>query len=169
MILVQSPGDAEHDGMPLAAMGTGLVDFVSPVVEMPQKLIELWANASRMELPALGPDEPHTVLTFETDNSADAETALQRILGILRIKTGHDFRQYKRATVLRRIERRMQVRAMRSLPDYLALLEGDTGEHKLLLNDLLIGVTNFFPRPRSVRHARVRYPAGAVPRPRAGR
>lgn len=144
VILVQSPGDAEHDGMPLAAMGTGLVDFVLPVVEMPQKLIELWANARRMELPALGSDEPNTVLTFETDNSADAETALQRILGILRIKTGHDFRQYKRATVLRRIERRMQVRAMRSLPDYLALLEGDTGEHKLLLNDLLIGVTNFF-------------------------
>lgn len=38
----------------------------------------------------------------------------------------------------------MQVRAMHSLPDYVRLLEADAGEHKLLLNDLLIGVTNFF-------------------------
>ncbi|WP_440962484.1 CheR family methyltransferase [Massilia sp. GER05] len=144
VILVQHPGDAEHDGMPLAAIGTGLVDFVLPVVEMPQKLVDLWKNASAIELPPAGPaDLPASAVT-ELDESADAEQALQRVLGLLRAQTGHDFRQYKRATVLRRIERRMQVRAVHSLPDYLRLLEADVGEHKLLLNDLLIGVTNFF-------------------------
>ena len=144
VIVVQHPGDAEHDGMPLAAIGTGLVDFVLPVVEMPQKLVDLWDNARTMELPPAGPgDEPASAVT-ELDDSEDAEHALQRVLGLLRAQTGHDFRQYKRATVLRRIERRMQVRSMHSLPDYVRLLEADAGEHKLLLNDLLIGVTNFF-------------------------
>ena len=144
VIIVQHPGDAEHDGMPLAAIGTGLVDFVLPVVEMPQRLVDLWKNASAIELPPAGPgDRPASTVT-EMDESVDAEHALQRVLGLLRAQTGHDFRHYKRATVLRRIERRMQVRAVHSLPDYLRLLEADAGEHKLLLNDLLIGVTNFF-------------------------
>ena len=144
VIVVQHPGDAEHDGMPLSAIGTGLVDFVLPVIEMPQKLIDLWKNASMMELPPAGPDGAPASAVTELDESADAEQALQRVLGLLRAQTGHDFRQYKRATVLRRIERRMQVRAVHSLPEYVALLEADAGEHKLLLNDLLIGVTNFF-------------------------
>jgi two-component system CheB/CheR fusion protein len=143
VVLVQSPGDAEHDGMPLAAIGTGLVDFILPVAEMPQKLVDLWANASRIELPALQPGGA-SLPSIEVDERASAEDALQHILGLLRVRTGHDFRQYKRATVLRRLERRMQVRAMPSLPEYRRLLEADTDEHKLLLNDLLIGVTNFF-------------------------
>lgn len=143
VILVQSPGDAEHDGMPLAAISTGLVDFILPVTEMPQKLIDLWSNAAVIELPPIRAEESASAVV-EIDDSASAETALQRILGLLRIQTGHDFRQYKRATVLRRLERRMQVRAMQSLPEYLRLMEADAGEHKALLNDLLIGVTNFF-------------------------
>jgi two-component system CheB/CheR fusion protein len=109
---------------------------------MPQKLIDLWGNASSIELPPAD-DETGPQLVM-IDDSAVAEQSLQRILGLLRVQTGHDFRQYKRATILRRLERRMQVRATQSLPDYLRLLEADTSEHKLLLNDLLIGVTNFF-------------------------
>jgi two-component system CheB/CheR fusion protein len=144
VILVQSPSDAEHDGMPLSAISTGLVDFIMPVVEMPQKLVDLWANASIIELPTLGAGQAQVGLEIAPDEIGDAEQALQRILGLLRIQTGHDFRQYKRATVLRRIERRMQVRAMQALPDYRRLLETDPDEPKALLNDLLIGVTNFF-------------------------
>ena len=142
VILAQSPADAEHDGMPLAAIGTGQVDFILPVAEMPQKLIDLWDNASAIELPPA--DDGTGPQLVVIDDSAVAEQSLQRILGLLRVQTGHDFRQYKRATILRRLERRMQVRATQSLPDYLRLLEADTSEHKLLLNDLLIGVTNFF-------------------------
>jgi two-component system CheB/CheR fusion protein len=141
VIVVQSPSDAEHDGMPLAAIGTGLVDFILPVSEMPQKLVDLWINASAIELP---PSDDGAGPLTGIDDSLDAEQALQRILSLLRLQTGHDFRQYKRATILRRLERRMQVRATPSLPEYLRLLEADAGEPRLLLNDLLIGVTNFF-------------------------
>ena len=41
-----------------------------------------------------------------------------RCCQILRARTGHDFAHYKRATVLRRIERRMQVNQLRDLPAY---------------------------------------------------
>jgi two-component system, chemotaxis family, CheB/CheR fusion protein len=142
VIVVQSPSDAEHDGMPLAAIGTGLVDFILPVAEMPQKLVDLWSNACAIELPPSDDGEGPQITGV--DASVDAEQALQRILALLRLHTGHDFRQYKRATILRRLERRMQVRATPSLPEYLRLLEADAGEPRLLLNDLLIGVTNFF-------------------------
>ncbi len=42
---VQLPSDAEHEGMPMAALRSGVVDFQLPVVDIPQKLIALWDNA----------------------------------------------------------------------------------------------------------------------------
>ena len=141
--LVQAAADAEHDGMPTAALATGAVDFVLPVVEIPQKLTELWSNASRIELPPIDEDGEE-LGTKSPASPAEAEAALGRIIAVLCTHTGHDFKHYKRATVLRRIERRMQVRSVATLPDYLAILEGDAQENTALLADMLIGVTNFF-------------------------
>jgi two-component system CheB/CheR fusion protein len=73
-----------------------------------------------------------------------AERALQEILKALRAHTGHDFRHYKRATVLRRIERRLQVNAVPDLPSYRLFLERHPEENRALLRDMLIGVTQFF-------------------------
>jgi len=143
--LAQAPADAEHEGMPAAAIRTGAVDFVLPVGEIPQKLIELWANAKSIQLPVRQGEDLGQVDKPPTEaEAADAETALQDIIGMLLSHTGHDFRHYKRATMLRRIERRMQVRQMHNLPAYRDLLESDAAEHKALLDDMLIGVTNFF-------------------------
>ena len=142
--MVQTALDAEHDGMPLAALRTGAVDFVLPVIEMPQKLIELWNNARGIQLPAPGDDETPVAHVVDGDDAASAEDALQDIVARLLSHTGHDFRNYKRATVLRRIERRLQVRGVQSLPQYRDLLETDPAENKMLLDDMLIGVTNFF-------------------------
>jgi two-component system CheB/CheR fusion protein len=142
--MAQAPADAEHDGMPAAAIRTGVVDFVLPVVEMPQKLIDLWENARNIVLPP--PGDMETPIERETSaaDAAAVDAALPDIIGMLLSHTGHDFRHYKRATVLRRIERRMQVRQVHSLPEYRSLLESDAAEHKALLGDMLIGVTNFF-------------------------
>jgi len=142
--LVQAPSDAEYEGMPSAAIHTNAVDFVLPVADMPQKLIELWQNARMIELPAPGEDELPIAHLPGAAEAATAEDALQEIIAQLAKDTGHDFRHYKRATVLRRIERRLQVRAVHSLPLYCALLENDPDEIKALLDDMLIGVTNFF-------------------------
>jgi two-component system CheB/CheR fusion protein len=142
--IAQSLDDAEHDGMPEAAIRTGVVDFVLPVAEMPQKLVELWSNARVIQLPPAGDGERVTGHLVDGTAANDAENALQNIVGGLLAYTGHDFRQYKRATILRRIERRMQVRSVNTLPDYAALLQDDANEHPALLSDMLIGVTNFF-------------------------
>jgi len=143
LTLVQSPGDAEHDGMPAAAIRTGAVDFIMPVVEMPQKLVDLWDNAKRIRLPMSDDGEVVTELA-SPDDDPGSEDALHAIISSLLNRTGHDFRHYKRATVLRRIERRMQVRQMQNLAQYRDLLEADVAENTLLLDDMLIGVTNFF-------------------------
>ena len=144
LTLVQAPDDAEYEGMPLAAIRTNAVDFVLPVIDIPQKLIELWDNARIIELPLPGDGEAPIALLPGPVEAAVAEEALQQIIGQLLTHTGHDFRHYKRATVLRRIERRLQVRAVRTLPEYSEVLQADPGEFKALLDDMLIGVTNFF-------------------------
>ncbi|WP_084677046.1 CheR family methyltransferase [Massilia niastensis] len=144
LTLVQSPEDAEHDGMPQAAIRTGMVDFVLPVADLPQKLVDLWDNARIIELPPTGEGEDPGAHLPDPSAVDLAEDALQRIIALLLSRTGRDFRQYKRATVLRRIERRLQVRGVHTLPDYCALLESDPREHAALLDDMLIGVTNFF-------------------------
>ncbi len=63
---------------------------------------------------------------------------------ILRTRTGHDFRHYKRATVLRRIERRLQVNGITDLQAYRDHLHLHMDETQALLQDMLISVTNFF-------------------------
>lgn len=142
--IAQSPADAEFDGMPQAAIDTQMVDLVLPVAEIPQKLLELWRNSQVIRLPtANDPQLPTQPTTLEREAAA-AEQSLHDILAQLRADTGHDFKHYKRATVLRRIERRMQVTAQSDLPSYYAYLQNHPEETKALLGDLLIGVTNFF-------------------------
>jgi two-component system CheB/CheR fusion protein len=142
--LAQLPADAEFDGMPQAAIDTGMVDFILPVVEMPQKLLELWHNSRHIQLPNGGDPTLRTIAPSNDRAAALAEQLLHDILTRLRAGTGHDFRHYKRATVLRRIERRMQVTAQADLSGYYEYLTNNPEETKALLDDMLIGVTNFF-------------------------
>ncbi len=142
--LAQHPEDAEFDGMPKAAINSQKVDFVLPVVDMPQKILDLWHYAQRIQLPNAPEIQPGPVLKTDERAAEKAEQALLDILVKLRAGTGHDFRHYKRATVLRRIERRMQVTTQPDLPAYYRYLCEHGNETKALLDDMLIGVTNFF-------------------------
>ncbi|HLL18672.1 MAG TPA: CheR family methyltransferase, partial [Rubrivivax sp.] len=72
------------------------------------------------------------------------EEALRDVMNMLRGRTQHDFRPYKRATVLRRLERRMQVTSTTSLENYRDFLRDQPQETPHLLQDMLISVTNFF-------------------------
>ncbi|HJU27427.1 MAG TPA: CheR family methyltransferase, partial [Rhodanobacteraceae bacterium] len=140
---VQAPQDAEYDDMPRNAIATGQVDFVLPVTEIPNKLIEWWNNARAIQLPQ-PPEADAPILDTPPDSRAVAERAFRDILELLAARSGHDFRHYKRATVLRRIERRMQVSMVRDLPAYREFLKTHPEETAALLDDMLIGVTNFF-------------------------
>lgn len=137
LAFAQDPDESEHDSMPRHAIGSGLVDFVLPVARMPEKLISIWRNASHIKLPPVA--EP----SVATEGDAE-EAALRDIFILLRSHTGHDFTHYKRATVLRRIERRLQVNQLRDITTYRDFMREHPAESGSLLKDLLISVTNFF-------------------------
>lgn len=144
LTLVQSPDDAEYDSMPRSALERGTVDLVLPVVEMPQKLLELSRNARVLQLPQAGEMDRSIHIDSAEAQEQESEFALRDILNILRQRTGHDFRHYKRATVLRRIERRLQVCGLPHVLAYKHYLEQNDDEASALLQDMLISVTNFF-------------------------
>ncbi len=152
--MAQDPQEAEYDSMPLTAISTGMVDWVLPVGEMPAKLLEFVRNERSMRLP---PEEPEAAgddiktaeapggetTAVETRDPKD-ESAFREVLTHLRAQTGHDFTHYKRATVLRRLARRLQVNSIDDVPGYLSFLRTHPAEARALLHDLLIGVTHFF-------------------------
>jgi two-component system CheB/CheR fusion protein len=131
LVLVQDPSEAEFSEMPRNSIATGLADFVVPVAEMPRKIM---TYRDKIREAPLRVDE----------ESGTDEQAIVDIFTYLRMRTGHDFTNYKRATVLRRIERRMAVREVAGLPEYARLMRGQPAEAEALLRDLLISVTNFF-------------------------
>lgn len=74
----------------------------------------------------------------------ETSASVAHITTVLRNKTGHDFHGYKPATLLRRVQRRMQVVQVDSFEDYINILQASADEPRHLFNDLLIGVTRFF-------------------------
>jgi two-component system, chemotaxis family, CheB/CheR fusion protein len=126
---------AEFDGMMHSAVATGLVDVVLPAEEVPRKLEEYFQ--------ALGDGEA----ADPEQGRRDVLGQLEQICALLRGRTGHDFSNYKDSTVVRRIQRRMQVLQIRSAGDYADRLRAEPRELDLLFQDLLIGVTSFFRDP----------------------
>jgi two-component system CheB/CheR fusion protein len=137
LTIAQDPGEAECDSMPRNAIATGMVDWVLPVAQMAERLVDYYRREQRVRLP---PEE----LPAAPAQGPQNEAMLRDVLSFLRTRTGRDFSYYKRATILRRIGRRMQVNGIDDLGDYLACLRTRPGEAGALLQDLLISVTNFF-------------------------
>jgi two-component system, chemotaxis family, CheB/CheR fusion protein len=154
LTIAQDPNEAEFDSMPASAISTGMVDWVLPVAQMPAKLLEFVRNERRMKLPPEIPeaDEPDAKVedapggetVSDETREPEHEEAISKILADVRAQTGHDFSHYKRATVLRRIARRLQVNSIETLPEYLEFIRTHPAEGRALLQDLLIGVTHFF-------------------------
>jgi two-component system CheB/CheR fusion protein len=140
VIIAQAPTDAEYDSMPRNAIGTGVVDFVLPVANIPERLLQLWQNMQQIRLPVVvDADGP-----VAAASASPSDSPLREILSSLRHRTGHDFTQYKRGTVLRRIERRLQVNQITNLGQYAGFLRDHPAETRALFKDMLISVTNFF-------------------------
>jgi two-component system CheB/CheR fusion protein len=131
LILVQHPEDAEFDSMPRATLSTGLADVVLPAAQLAGKLADYVRHQPKL---------PHDIGQL---TQPEMET-LQRILAQVHARTGHDFNQYKRSTILRRVERRMQLNGFTTLEAYLNYLRQSANEAQAMFNDILIGVTNFF-------------------------
>jgi len=141
LTIAQDPDEAEHSSMPRSAIATGLVDWILPVADMPARLVTYTGVLKRIKLPPEDGVLPAPSLPAPDDS---LEATLREILAYLRAHGGHDFSYYKRATILRRLVRRMSVAGIDELPGYLAFLRTHPVEAGALLKDLLISVTNFF-------------------------
>lgn len=136
--LVLAQAGAEYDGMMRSAVSTGLVDFILPAEEVPQKLADYFGRViSERSRAVWQRSEP------------DASEQLRQITALLRTQTGHDFASYKENTIIRRIQRRMHVLQLDNMTDFVERLRRDSREVTLLFQDLLIGVTHFFRDPEA--------------------
>lgn len=128
VIMVQEPSEATFPSMPQNAIATGAADFVAPIARLVGYLTEVARSKD-------------AVRSLDVARSAND---LRRIIALLRSRVGHDFSAYKRATVMRRVLRRMQVCRINSLSDYADYLATTPDEAQNLFSDLLISVTTFF-------------------------
>ncbi|MGD8593489.1 MAG: chemotaxis protein CheB, partial [Gammaproteobacteria bacterium] len=137
MAIVQDENTAEYGGMPRSAIATGLADFILAPEKIPVQLItytKYLRSNKKLAISAPG-QSPLT----EKEN-----TALRKILIVLRTEANYDFSQYKTSTVYRRIERRMNLHHIDNIENYVRYLQESKREVDALFNELLIGVTNFF-------------------------
>ncbi len=133
LTIAQHPATAAHPEMPRHAIEAGLVNCVLAIRDMPAALLEY-----ARRLPA---EEDRANLVEEI------AARLPEICALIIERTGHDFRQYKRTTLLRRVQHRAQVVRATSIADYMTQLRREADEPMQLVRDLLIGVTDFFRDP----------------------
>ncbi len=132
LVMVQTPETTEYDGMCKSAIQTGMVDFVLAPDQMPAQLLAYVSHAFTASRPGQSAIDSTPV------------EGLDKIFQILRAQTSHDFSQYKRNTIVRRVERRMAMHQIENFADYVRYLQLTKPEVDALFRDLLIGVTSFF-------------------------
>lgn len=124
--IAQSPSSAKYDGMPVSAINTGKVDLVIPIDAIAAELERIVSKLGKSVGDSLN------------------EGVMAQIHRILFEEKGIDFSQYKKSTIIRRIERRLAATRIDTLAQYVELLKNSDEEVSNLYNDILIGVTEFF-------------------------
>jgi len=110
MVMVQAPETTGFDGMPRSAIGTGMVDYVSPIEKMPEVLshyVRHWYVNGAVPSPPVvekAPDDLHA------------------IIGLLRAHVKYDFSCYKKGTLTRRVQRRMGLTHIEKMGEYVEVL-----------------------------------------------
>ena len=133
-VFVQTPSSAKFESMPRMAIDAGLADVVAPAGELPRKIINYLKHIP--------------LLTRTKHASADKDqSALEKIVILLRGQSGQDFSLYKKSTLSRRVERRMGLHQIAKMDDYVRYLRENPQESEFLFKELLIGVTSFFRDP----------------------
>ncbi|WP_223428121.1 chemotaxis protein CheB [Tateyamaria pelophila] len=131
--IVQQSSSARFPGMPDSAVATGLVDFTMMPERIPARLIDMVDHRARLNDQGL-----------RERLAKEVEERLPEITDLLNHEGGHDFADYKSGTLVRRIERRMTLLRQRTVDGLIGILKDDPAERERLLQDFLIGVTQFF-------------------------
>jgi len=138
IVLIQDPATANFKGMPEAGIATGSADRILSPEAMPQ-IIEDYVRDGMLELLT---DQPSAQIS---------EAELAQILTLIKGNLPLDFTDYKRATIIRRIKRRMVALNFSKVEKYYQYLNGNAAEITLLANDFLISVTSFFRDPEAFK------------------
>ncbi|MDF2759128.1 MAG: hypothetical protein K0S99_1760 [Thermomicrobiales bacterium] len=126
-VVIENPATARFPGMP-EAVPAAAVDIVADLAAIAPLLSELLAG------------------TYGLPSTGDGNE-LPSFLEQIREQTGLDFAAYKRATILRRLQRRMATVGAQTLPDYRRYVDRHPDEARQLAATFLIKVTEFFRDP----------------------
>ncbi|MFA8388389.1 MAG: CheR family methyltransferase [Pelagibaca sp.] len=135
VVLAQLSESTRFANMPNNAAETGLIDFKLPPRDIPGKLVELekWRK--------------QTPLSKSHSLNQSIEAQLPEILDQVDCSGDSCFHHYKPGTLTRRILRRMMLRHISRVDEYIDLLRTSADEQQELAQDFLIGVTQFFRNP----------------------
>lgn len=136
-LIVQDPETAKFDGMPRSAIATGFIDAILPAEAIGARILSHISDIA-------GPSEQDQRDRHDPATALTPEEVFTSISHLLLQVAGIDFDDYKPATCIRRIERRMQIHHIGTMQAYLTLLENDRNEALTLKRELLIPVTSFF-------------------------
>jgi two-component system, chemotaxis family, CheB/CheR fusion protein len=134
LVIVQDPNEAEYDGMPRSAIESGVADLVLPLREIGGAIERYCGAAPRLSLP-----ERHDDSLSEDDGAQ-----LREVVALLQVRTGRDFAVYAPHMLIQRVIKRMRVRSMETIPEYLRLLEAEVDESTALASEVALNVTEFF-------------------------
>src|ERR1043166_5201565 len=84
----------------------------------------------------------------ERNKTEDLDPEFETLLGFLKDSRGFDFTGYKRASIRRRVDKRMQEIGVGTYGEYLDELQATPEEFPALFNFILINVTGFFRDPQ---------------------
>ncbi|GLB49664.1 chemotaxis protein CheB [Neptunitalea lumnitzerae] len=129
LVVAQQPAQAKFDGMPQSAINTGLVDFILPTEEI-SKEIDDYFNTQDCDSP-----DVHQILD---------SNVLSEITSLLKNSTDLDFELYKKPTLIRRINKRINILKFHTIEEYYDYILKNPREIPILYEEILIGVTKFF-------------------------
>ncbi|WP_259990144.1 chemotaxis protein CheB [Sulfitobacter sp. S190] len=127
--IAQDNESAKYDGMPHNAVQTGCIDLILRPSDIGTHLQKILSS-------------PRDFGEFRRGEMS--ESPVSDLLQILLARTRVDFREYKQATISRRIERRMVALGIRTQEEYTQFCRTNPQALDALFKDLLISVTRFF-------------------------
>lgn len=142
LTLTQEPSEAAFDGMPRSAIEAGVTDRILPVAALARELERLSRH-------------PYLAAARARREPCD-DASLGEVYAALRSAVGVDFSEYKRASFERRLARRMALRKVATVSEYLRVLRDDPLELGHLHDDALLLVTSFFRDPEVFEHLKAR-------------
>lgn len=128
VVLAQTPSSSDYDGMPNASIATHMVDFIDNPENLGHHITSIVGDGSAVPLPI--PEEQKPIY--------------ESILSTVETETKINFKQYKRATIQRRLSRRMAIKGVSSLKNYLKFLNENPEEIWLFTQEAFIVVSDFY-------------------------